>query len=146
MATMRSGMTCPRCDYDAAERLTDTGTMLELTKGEVRSRQYKSPQGRIECPRCGYFAEYVRNDKTGHWVKKRTAAGAGVLLYRAAGSIAFFRTILATPEAVAKAEVELRDGLATGTVEQACLTRWNEQTRTVEDVVGEFAKIAEFSG
>jgi hypothetical protein len=65
--------------------------------------------------------------------------GAGVLWFRYSGERPIFCHHLHSSTEVLAAEHWLREGLSAGVIETGTcfLTRWNEQTRQVECVVGE---------
>jgi hypothetical protein len=125
MSTASDQMKCPQCGYEEADYEFNCQTSGDETL----------------CARCGYQESWdQKNDEDGrslgwkHYISK----GFGVLWYRGTGGIAFACHSLHSQEELAKAERWLKEKLAAGTVEEdtARLTRWNNETRSVELVLG----------
>jgi hypothetical protein len=128
MSSVLDYISCPRCRAEAS---------FEYVCGTAE--QF------INCPRCGYTESVVAK-----WDEANNLAGyehnvceaAGALWYRRVDSPAYCLHALETERQVLDAERWLSDQLQAGTVESstACLTRWNDQSKAVELVLGTFAE------
>jgi len=125
MSTVSDLMKCPQCGYEEADYEFNC-----RTRGEE-----------MLCNRCGYRESWeAKNHDDGQFLgwKHDISKGFGVLWYRGTGGIAFACHSLHSQEELAKAELWLKEQLAAGTVEEdtARLTRWNNETGSVDLVVG----------
>jgi hypothetical protein len=125
MSTVSDLVKCPQCGYEEADHEFDCRTRGEETL----------------CNRCGYRESWeAKADENGQFLgwKHDISKGFGVVWYRGISGIAFACRSLHSEEDLAKAESWLREQLAAGTVEwsTARLTRWNNETRSVDLVLG----------
>lgn len=116
---------CPQCGYEEADFEFDCRTRGEETL----------------CNRCGHRESWeAKNGEDGQFLgwKHDISKGFGVLWYRGTGGIAFACHSVHSQEELAKAERWLKEQLAVGSVEHdtARLTRWNNETGSVELVIG----------
>src|ERR1700758_2866971 len=125
MSTVSDLVKCPQCGNEEADYTFDCRTSAEDTL----------------CNRCGYLEswepDHGEDGKFLDW-KHETRRGFGVLWYRRTGGIAFACHSLHSHEDVAEAERWWREQLAAGTVEEetARLTRWNNETQSIDLVIG----------
>jgi hypothetical protein len=125
MSIVQSSVRCPQCEYAEAAKWIDRGDST----------------WNITCRRCGYY-EFERRDcnKVGQaqWTH-RVFRGAGCKWFQPTDEIGFIVERQDTPADVVRAERWLLDQLEAGRVENtAYLTRWNDEAKQVEMVVGEF--------
>lgn len=125
MSTVSDQIKCPQCGYEEADYEFDCRTRGEETL----------------CTRCGYRESWdAKNDEDGQFLgwKHDISKGFGALWYRGTDGIAFACHSLKSPEEVDKAERWLKEQLEAGTVEEntARLTRWNNETHSVDLVLG----------
>jgi predicted RNA-binding Zn-ribbon protein involved in translation (DUF1610 family) len=125
MSTVSDQVKCPQCGEEEARYEFDCRTSEEETL----------------CTRCGYRESWeAESDEDGQLLgwKHDITKGSGVLWYRGNGGVASACHSLHSQDELDKAERWLKEQLAAGTVEEdtARLTRWNEETRRVELVVG----------
>jgi hypothetical protein len=125
MCVFQPGL-CPQCTFHSAHFAYDGTGGYETNCGRCGHSESYRPE---YDPDDGVFCGYT------HVMRK----GAGVLWFRCSGERPIFCHYLHSPTEVLAAEHWLREGLSTGVVETGTcfLTRWNEQTRQVECVVGE---------
>lgn len=94
----------------------------------------------VSCGRCGYYAAAKRhedNDGKVTWTYPEEQ-GVGVLFYHCVDSLPYVHQPLSSKESVEDAEKWLRERIAAGKVEanSGYLTRWNEEKKVVEFVIG----------
>lgn len=117
---------CPQCGYTETDKCYDGRRSIS----------------RIVCRRCGYREfEGPVYGKTGQrcgW-KHEVSYGAGFLWYMHTEGGAFVGRSLNEEKEVGKAERWLRKQLKRGAVQDtAYLTRWNDETKQAELVIGQF--------
>lgn len=125
MSTVSDQVKCPQCGCEEAHYEFDCRSSEEETL----------------CTQCGYRESWeAKRDEHGQFLgwEHEISKGFGVLWYRGTGGVAFACHSLQSQADLDNAECWLKDQLAAGTVEEhtARLTRWNEETRRVELVVG----------
>jgi len=118
---------CPQCEYGQADH--------QLNR---RSKEFL-----IFCVRCGYFECMERKrDDNGYYCawEHEINHGAGALRYCLVGHPIAGGKFLHTRTDVAKAEQWLRVYVQKGQLDPAesYLTRWNDETKQVETVIGKF--------
>ena len=127
MSTGQSEVECPQCEFVEAD-----------SEFDCRRLTYD-----VRCRRCGYTEHkgwvFDESGEACGW-KAEAKFGSGALWYRGTGSNVFHWQCLWTAGAVTEAEKFLREGLAAGEVDSTVsyLTRWNEQARQIELVLGSF--------
>jgi hypothetical protein len=95
------------------------------------------------CRRCGYYetwtVKYDQADNPCGWTHE-IDKGAGALWYRKTGGAGFAAHYLNSAQQVSESEVWLRNRLTTGELdaENSYLSRWNNETKQVELLVGKF--------
>jgi len=125
MSSVSDLVKCPQCGYEEAGYEFDRRSRGEETL----------------CNRCGYRESWeAKREQDGQFLgwKHDISKGFGVLWCRGTGGIAFKWHSLHSQEELAEAERWLKEHLADGTVEEdtARLTRWNNESRSVELVLG----------
>jgi len=95
------------------------------------------------CPHCGYQEDwkpqYDESGKIREW-KHEIRKGFGVMSYRLPGATSRPIHFLHTKEELLDAERWLREQLNSGaiTTQSAYLSRWNDETKRVEVLFGDF--------
>ena len=118
---------CRQCVYKEADRDFDCQTSDYI----------------ITCRSCGYYESWTtKHDQAGNpygWTHE-IDRGCGVLCYRARGAKAYAIHCLGSAQELPKAERWLRRRLAKREVDRqnSYLTRWNNETKKVELVIGKF--------
>jgi Zn ribbon nucleic-acid-binding protein len=127
MGCVDSEIECPQCAYSEA----------------ALSYYYREGRTVISCFRCGFEESKgpVRdaNGKETGW-KQEATYGAGAMRYENTGGIGSVLCCLHEAQEVAESEVWLWRHIASGKIsKKTCyLTRWNEEKKQVESVVGIF--------
>src|SRR5438552_16324198 len=127
MSSVLDQVECPQCEYKEADHEFDCRTSEECTM----------------CRHCGRYESW--NAKRGEdgvhsgWIHE-ISKGFGALWYRPTGRGGFTGRFLNSAQEVIEAERWLRERLDNGDVEsqESYLTRWNNETKQVELVIGAF--------
>ena len=126
---------CPQCRFEYAKydisRATEKFSWMYITCNKCGFRASWEPLCDQDGDHCGWT----------HDMQK----GSGVLHSRPVDGT-FSIDLLNTAAAVAEAEEVLRKGLENGKLdaESSCLTKWNDDTKQVEMLIGEFPELGDF--